>query len=121
MKKVIKKETTKVKSVPGFPSNLLTPVAHFLSARLNVMEKRKKQISKEDPFKDPARVDDNAAPDIEADEQLGSLKSWAQLRRQVGFEVRVVAVFLIAVDADQRDPEQLRLAPLDLAELPLGL
>lgn len=77
MKKVIKKETTKTKPAPRFPSNLLTPVAHFLSARLNVMEKRKKQISKEDPFKDPARVDDNAAPDIEADEQFGHARTSA--------------------------------------------
>ncbi|HET7099096.1 MAG TPA: TraR/DksA C4-type zinc finger protein [Patescibacteria group bacterium] len=54
-----------------FPSNLLNPVAHFLSARLDTLKKRKKALSKEDPFKDTARVDDNAAPDIEADEQFG--------------------------------------------------
>lgn len=77
MKKVIKKEKEVVKSAPRFPSNLLTPVSHFLSARLSVMEKRKKQISKEDPFKDPARVDDNAAPDIEADEQYGHARTSA--------------------------------------------
>lgn len=63
--------------VPKFPANLLTPVSHFLSARLNVLEKRKKQITKEDPFKDPARVDDNAAPDIEADEQYGHARTSA--------------------------------------------
>lgn len=60
-----------------FPSNLLTPVAHFLTARLKTMEKRKKEISKEDPFADPSRVYDNAAPDIEADEQFGHARTSA--------------------------------------------
>lgn len=72
-----------IKKAPRFPANLLTPVAHFLSARLNVMEKRKKQISKEDPFKDPARVDDNAAPDIEADEQFGHARTSA-IKTEIG-------------------------------------
>ena len=68
----------KVKSgAPRFPSTVLTPVAKFLSARLHILERRKKQISKEDPFKDPARVDDNAAPDIEADEQFGHARTSA--------------------------------------------
>ena len=57
--------------VPRFPANLLAPVAQFLQTRLKAMEKRKKEISKADPFRDTSRVDDNAAPDIEADEQFG--------------------------------------------------
>lgn len=65
------------KGAPRFPASVLAPVAHFLTARLKVMEKRKKQITKEDPFKDPARVDDNAAPDIEADEQFGHARTSA--------------------------------------------
>lgn len=72
-----KAKVEKVTAAPRFPSNLLTPVAHFLSSRLSVLEKRKKQISKEDPFKDTARVDDNAAPDIEADEQFGHARTSA--------------------------------------------
>ena len=64
-------------SSPKFPSNVLTPVANFLTARLNILEKRKKQISKEDPFHDVSRVDDNAAPDIEADEQFGHARTSA--------------------------------------------
>ena len=67
-----KKETTL-----KFPSNLLTPVARFLTARLHTLEKRKKEISKEDPFSDPSRVDDNAAPDTEADEQFGHARTSA--------------------------------------------
>jgi RNA polymerase-binding transcription factor DksA len=56
---------------PKFPSNLLTPVSNFLSAKLHVLKKRQKEISNEDPFANPARVDDNASPDTEADEQFG--------------------------------------------------
>lgn len=78
MKKTkVKAKTPKVSESPKFPSNVLTPVAHFLTARLNVLEKRKKQISKEDPFADTSRVDDNAAPDIEADEQFGHARTSA--------------------------------------------
>lgn len=74
----IKNEELKVvgKSL-RFPSSVLTPISHFLSARLSILEKRKKQISKEDPFKDPSRVDDNAAPDVEADEQFGHARTSA--------------------------------------------
>ncbi|HUC94804.1 MAG TPA: TraR/DksA C4-type zinc finger protein [Candidatus Saccharimonadales bacterium] len=73
-------KTKKIKvkdGTPSFPSNVLTPVAHFLTARLHTLEKRKKEISKEDPFADPSRVDDNAAPDTEADEQFGHARTSA--------------------------------------------
>ena len=60
-----------------FPANLLTPIARFLTARLHTLEKRKKEIAKEDPFADTSRVDDNAAPDIEADEQFGHARTSA--------------------------------------------
>ena len=64
-------------SVPKFPSNILNPISDFLTSRLHTLEKRKKEISKEDPFADPSRVDDNAAPDIEADEQFGHARTSA--------------------------------------------
>lgn len=79
-----KKGTTS--SAPKFPASVLVPVAHFLSARLNVLEKRKKQIKKEDPFADTSRVDDNAAPDIEADEQFGHARTSA-LNKAIGRQV----------------------------------
>lgn len=60
-----------------FPSNVLAPVTRFLQARLDTFKKQKKEISKEDPFKDPARVTDNAAPDTEADEQFGHARTSA--------------------------------------------
>lgn len=62
---------------PKFPNNLLTPVSDFLSAKLHVLKKRQKEISNEDPFKNPARADDNAAPDTEADEQFGHARTSA--------------------------------------------
>ena len=77
MKKENKNQKPKIKSAPSFPSSVLTPVYHFLSARLHTLEKRKKEISKEDPFADPSRVDDNAAPDTEADEQFGHARTSA--------------------------------------------
>jgi len=64
-------------SLPKFPASVLTPVTHFLTARLHTLEKRKKEVAKEDPFADPNRVDDNAAPDIEADEQFGHARTSA--------------------------------------------
>ncbi|KKU09424.1 MAG: hypothetical protein UX13_C0040G0006 [Candidatus Woesebacteria bacterium GW2011_GWB1_45_5] len=70
-------------STPRFPATLLVPVAQFLQARLKVMQKRKKDIAKEDPFKDVSRVDDNAAPDIEADEQFGHARTSA-LKKEIG-------------------------------------
>jgi RNA polymerase-binding transcription factor DksA len=64
-------------TTPVFPESVLTPIANFLSARLHTLEKRKKEISKEDPFSDVGRVDDNAAPDTEADEQFGHARTSA--------------------------------------------
>jgi len=69
-------------STPKFPSNLLKPVSNFLTAKLHTLEKRKKEISKEDPFADTSRVDDNAAPDIEADEQFGHARTSA-LKKEI--------------------------------------
>ena len=70
-------------SVPKFPSSVLLPVSEFLSAKLNILKKRKKEISNQDPFKDMSRVDDNAAPDIEADEQSGHERTSA-IKTEIG-------------------------------------
>jgi RNA polymerase-binding transcription factor DksA len=60
-----------------FPKSVITPISHFLTARLKTLEKRKKELSKEDPFANPARLDDNASPDAEADEQFGHARTSA--------------------------------------------
>jgi RNA polymerase-binding transcription factor DksA len=75
---------TKQKTQPvRFPSSVLVPVSNFLKARLNSLKKRKVEISKEDPFKDPSRVTDNAATDTEADEQFGHARTSA-ISRELG-------------------------------------
>lgn len=66
-----------VKKGLQFPSGVLKPVSDFLSARLHVLQKRQKEIRKEDPFKDTSRTIDNAASDIEADEQFGHARATA--------------------------------------------
>ena len=77
MSKVTKKQPLNKESAPSFPASVLEPVAHFLEARLDLLKKRQKSISKEDPFKDPSRTLDNAASDIEADEQFGHARASA--------------------------------------------
>lgn len=67
------KEIKKDKKREGFsfPRSVVRPVAFFLSARLSSLKKRKKEVEKNDPFKDTSRVLDNASPDTEAGEQFG--------------------------------------------------
>lgn len=81
MKKTVKKNKTKVNS-PALPASLLNQVSDFLQARLKLLAKRKSEISKQDPFKDTSRIDDNAASDIEADEQYGHARTSA-IRKEI--------------------------------------
>ncbi len=64
---------TKVK----FPANLLFPIGKLLSWRLASLEKKKKSIEGEDPFKDTERLNDNASPDTDAAEQFGHARTTA--------------------------------------------
>ncbi len=75
--KKTKVKKTKKASTVSFPKSVLKPIAHFLTAKLHTLEKRKKEIAKEDPFANSARVDDNASPDTEADEQFGHARTSA--------------------------------------------
>jgi len=77
MKTKAKKVIKEASKAPVFPASVLTPVSNFLTAKLHTLEKRKKDISKEDPFSDPSRADDNASPDAEADEQFGHARTSA--------------------------------------------
>jgi len=54
-----------------FPMKILKPVANFLSQEIARLERKKKDISREDPFKDPRRINDNASPDTDIVEQIG--------------------------------------------------
>ncbi len=53
-----------------FPFKVLQPVMRYLKREEKKLIKRKQGLQKEDPFADPARVDDNA-PDTDAAEQFG--------------------------------------------------
>lgn len=75
-KKAVKDESEK-KDAFSFPMSLLNPIGHFLSARLHELTKRKKEIEKEDPFKNKDRLFDNASPDSDAAEQFGHEKTTA--------------------------------------------
>jgi RNA polymerase-binding transcription factor DksA len=65
------------KSFIAFPSKLLIPVGNFLQNNLKKLEFRKKEIAKEDPFKNTARLADNASPDADAEEQFGHARTTA--------------------------------------------
>lgn len=79
-KKVVKSQKGTKEAPVRFPASVLEPVSNFLSARLHSLIKRKKEITREDPFQDTSRTLDNAAPDIEADEQFGHARAEAMNR-----------------------------------------
>lgn len=53
------------------PLKLLKPVGTFLREQINRLERRSSELENDDPFKDPTRINDNAAPDADAAEQFG--------------------------------------------------
>jgi len=65
------------KDIALIPGRLLTPVGKFLQERLKLLEKRKKGIDQEDPFRDTSRLIDNASPDADAAEQFGHARTSA--------------------------------------------
>lgn len=82
-----KNKSTEVKKASlKFPSNLVTPIAGILKLNLKKMEDQKKDIIKEDPFKNHARITDNASPDADAEEQFGHARTSA-LREQIDRQI----------------------------------
>lgn len=77
MAKKKKDSKKKKKNSVQFPRNLLNPVGDFLQDRLSILERRKKEIDTEDPFKNEERVLDNASPDTDAAEQFGHARTSA--------------------------------------------
>lgn len=67
----------KGKDIIAYPAKLVAPVGKFLQGRLKKLEKRKKAIEKEDPFKDTSRIVENASPDTDAAEQFGHARTTA--------------------------------------------
>lgn len=62
-----KKNNKKVR----FPMHVLQPVREYLLRRETELRKRKKSLAKEDPFADTERLNDNAAVDLDAAEEVG--------------------------------------------------
>lgn len=54
-----------------FPASVLVPLKEYLLHQQQKLLKRKDELQKEDPFRDVARVDDNADIGQEANEQWG--------------------------------------------------
>ena len=65
-----------------FPTHILKPIGDFLSKEEKRLKETKVELKKEDPFEDTRRVSDNAAVDLEAEEQFGHEKSEA-LKREI--------------------------------------
>lgn len=71
-----------VKQVVAFPAKVVEPIVHFLRREEERLLKRKKEITKADPFEDVRRLSDNAAADADAAEQVGHERARA-MREQV--------------------------------------
>ncbi len=72
--------------IVSFPSKLMEPVKYFLQDQLKKLKKTRNAISKEDPFKDSGRLNNNASPDTDAEEQFGHARTSAlkeQLDRRI--------------------------------------
>jgi len=65
-----------------FPLGIIKPIANFLSHEARRLERRKKTLSRQDPFADVRRVTDNAASDSDAAEQVGHAQVTA-MQKQV--------------------------------------
>lgn len=78
------KKVINVKGISGvgdrgfkFPANLLRPIGNLLKDSLKKLERRKKDVETEDPFKNFTRLEENASPDTDAAEQFGHARSSA--------------------------------------------
>jgi RNA polymerase-binding transcription factor DksA len=58
-----------------YPKEVVEPVKKYLGQKLTDLEKRKKSLTKEDPFFDDDRLDNNAAIDADAAEQFGHMRA----------------------------------------------
>jgi len=69
-----------------YPVNLVSPVKKLLRDQLKNLRRRKKEVEESDPFEEPNRINDNASPDADAEEQFGHARTTAikeQLDRKI--------------------------------------
>jgi RNA polymerase-binding transcription factor DksA len=62
------------RTVISYPQEVLRPVKNYLYKRLFGLERRKKELAKEDPYADKSRLEDNAAIDADAAETTGHME-----------------------------------------------
>lgn len=72
----------KVAAPITYPAKLIKPIGSILHMQLKHLKRRKREIDKEDPFKNVNRISDNAAPDADAEEQFGHARVSA-IREQI--------------------------------------
>lgn len=92
-KKTLKTNSREVGATPEehgegfrFPQSLLDPIGGFLGDQIKRLEFRKKELEKEDPFKDGDRESMLAAADDEAAQQAGHARISA-VRRQIDRQI----------------------------------
>lgn len=61
----------------NYPKEVLAPVDKYLTEKLSTLESKRKKLQKTDPFGDSARLNDNAAVDADAAEQVGHMQASA--------------------------------------------
>lgn len=60
-----------------YPTEVLQPVNQYLADKLTSLEQKKSQLRDTDPFEDTSRLEDNAAIDADAAEQVGHMQASA--------------------------------------------
>lgn len=65
----------KTQNPPVFPRTVIKPVYDFLTFQLKKLTRQKKQIESTDPFHDLSQVNDHAAPDAMAEEQVSHVRT----------------------------------------------
>jgi DnaK suppressor protein len=55
----------------NYPADILAPVRRVLREQLKTLKKRQREVEETDPFENESRINDNASPDADAEEQFG--------------------------------------------------
>lgn len=66
----------------SYPTKVVAPVGKALKEQLKVLKRRKKEIEENDPFEDTNRINDNASPDADAEEQFGHAR-YSAMKQQL--------------------------------------
>lgn len=69
-----KTKKNKISGMIRYPEEVLRPVKKYLADKLSGLQKRKKELVRDDPFSDVSRLNDNAAIDADAAERVGHMR-----------------------------------------------